>query len=396
MLALVKKSWRLLVIAQILLALLYTLPLFSNQLLIGSDFISFYTGWSIVRDREGSRLYDLELQEAYEARSWGSQGRPFTFRLLPFVNPPHAAVILMPFALLSYQASANAFLLFNSLIAVWILFRLWQFSSEWTPHSRLLLVTTILGTEVFWYGLATRTLTLIVFACLCEYYKALKDGNDKRAAIWLVAATLKPQLIVFPALIPLITRRWNLLLLGMTFGLIVAIVPSLLLGAHIWIDYVHVLREVSLHGETYGALPQSMNNLRMILSWTMPGTNVLPLVYAALLGGVVILVWLWRKERPFDLTFSLTALLGLFVAPHLNYHDTLLAFLPATIIYDRGRIGSRTTTMVIQVLMMIATFVPPILIFTGASQVLRRTWPMPCIVFLLYLNTLALKRKRLE
>src|ERR1041384_8620829 len=155
MLATVKNPARLLVVAQLLLALIYTLPLFSSELLTDSDFVSFYTGWTIVRNGDGAQLYDAELQRVYEARLGGPEGAPF----LPFVNPPHAAFIFMPLANLSPRSASLVFLALNCLIGFWVLRRLWQLSTGWPRPARVLLITTFLGTEIFWYGLTTRTLT---------------------------------------------------------------------------------------------------------------------------------------------------------------------------------------------------------------------------------------------
>ena len=109
MLATVKNSARLLIVAQLLLALIYTLPLFSTELLTDSDFISFYTGWTIVRNGDGARLYDVELQRVYQAKLWGPEGAPFQFRLLPFVNPPHAALMFMPLSYLNPRSASFVF-----------------------------------------------------------------------------------------------------------------------------------------------------------------------------------------------------------------------------------------------------------------------------------------------
>jgi Glycosyltransferase family 87 len=387
----VKNLARLMIGAQLLLALAYTLPLFSSELLTDSDFISFYTGWEMVRNGDGPRLYDLQLQNAYQAELWGSTGPPFHFRMLPFVNPPHAALIFMPLAYLSPKSAAFVFLGFNCLVGVWVLRRLWQLAAGWSQSARLLLITTILGTEVFWYGLATRTLTLIVLACLIEYYRALKGGRDLGAAVWLIAATIKPQLILLPGLITLALRRWRLIAIVFSLGILIAFGISLGLGFHIWTDYVRLLREVSFHGEVYGASPLLMNNLRMILYRTLPSVVVLPLVYIGLIAGMAATFWLWRSARAFELKFALTLLIGLFVAPHLNYQDTLIAFLPASILYEHTGLKSRGVSRVFQLLLILATLVPAALIFSGYSRTLRWIWPLPLILILIGLCIRALR-----
>lgn len=380
--------------AQVLLALAYTLPLFSAELLADSDFVSFYTAWAMVQDGQGARLYDLELQRHYQTELQITLGAPPNFKFLPFVNPPHAALIFMVLPYLNPQLAAFVFLGLNCLIGVWVLRRLWQLAADWTTSARVLLITTVLGTDIFFYGLATRTITLIVFACLIEYYRALKSHRDVGGAVWLVAATVKPQLILLPAFVPLILRRWRLVVIAVSLGILVALCISLAVGFHIWSDYVRLLREVSTNGAAYGATPLQMNNLRMILFRILPSGMVLPLVYIALIAGMASTFWIWRSDRAFELKFALTLLIGLCLAPHLNYQDTLVAFLPASIIYDHARLKSQHLTKVFRWLLPVATVVPAALIFTGYSRTLRWIWPLPFVLILIGLCVRALRAER--
>src|SRR5262245_9278559 len=266
MLMAVKRSMRLLIVAQFLTAVTYAIPILSSDRLKGSDFACFYTGWSIVRDGHGANLYDLDLQRAYQAPlSDFSQ-----FHFLPFINPPHAALLFMPLSYISARRAVFINLAFNCMIAGWVLYRLWQLSASWTKAERTLLLTTFLATEVFWYGLGVGAVTVLVFMFLIEYYLALLAGHEKRAAIWLIAATLKPQLILFPALIPLAQRRWRLVGVAVSLGLLIFVGVSISLGFHVWLDYLRLLRDVSVHGDVYGASPWLMNNVRMLLYWTLP------------------------------------------------------------------------------------------------------------------------------
>ena len=388
-----KNATRLLIGAQLLLALAYTLPLFSSELLRKSDFVSFYTGWSMVRDGEGARLYDVELQRTYEAGLWTSGSPPPPLRLLPFVNPPPAAVTFTPFSYFSFGIAAYVFLALNCLVAVWVLRRLWQLTAGWERPARILLITTILGTEVLWYGLATRTITLIVFACLIEYYRSLKEGRDACAAVSLIAGAFKPQLIFLTAFIPIILRRWRVVLIAASLGGLIVLGISRGFGFHIWPDYLRLLREVSANGEMYGAFPLQMNNLRMFLYRIAPSGAVVPLVYAGLIIGMVGVFWLWRSARGFELKFAVTLLLGLFLAPHLNYQDTLVVFLPAVIIYDWAREKDELVVKVLQSLIVIATLLPPILIFSG-NRTLRWIWPVAFILILIALGVRALRSEQ--
>ena len=379
---------------QVLLALAYVFPVLqTHDRLTGSDFLIYYTGGAIVRDGQGSRLYDLDLQRDYQAQVLAQEGAHSNFGLFPFINPPHAALLLTPFAYLPPKRAALVFLAFNGLLAAWVLRRLWQLGAGWSRAERIILLTTVVATEVFWYSLGLGTMTVLVFACILEFYLALNAGRDTRAAIWLIAATIKPQLILLPALIPLALRRWRLIGVAVSLGLLVGFIVSLILGFRIWLDYLRVIREVSAHGETYGALSVLMNNLRMILYWTVPPQAILPLVYLALLAGVIVVFWLWRSARDFGLRFAFTILLGMFLAPYLHYQDTLIAFLPAALSYNFARDNRPKLLPVFQVLALTATFVPAALIFSPYNRPLGWIWPVPFIIILTVMCVLALRRK---
>jgi hypothetical protein len=393
----VNSSRRLLIAAQLLVAIAYALPVLTiADRLTGCDFLIYYTGGGIVRDGQGSRLYDLNLQTVYQAKALGLESSDPSFGLFPFINPPHAALLLTPFAYLSPRAAASIFLAFDCLIAAWVLYRLWQLAAGWSRGEQILLLTTVLATEVFWYGLGLGTMTVLVFACVLEYYLALRAGRDTRAAIWLIAATVKPQLILLPALIPFAQRRWRLIGVAMGLGLLVGLSVSLVLGFHVWLDYLRVLREVSAHGETYGALSTLMNNLRMILYWIVPPQALMPLVYLALFAGVVGTFWLWRSSREFELRFALTVMLGLFLAPYVHYQDTLVAFLPAALSYDFVRSKRPKFLPVFPVLVLAATFVRPALFVARQNRPLGWIWPLPLIVILAIVSAIALHWQKAE
>ena len=65
-----------------------------QDLLWRADFTAYYTGAAMIRDGIGRRLYDLDLQTAYQQRILGQ--RSFLGGLLPYNSPPHLALLLVP------------------------------------------------------------------------------------------------------------------------------------------------------------------------------------------------------------------------------------------------------------------------------------------------------------
>jgi len=181
----------------------------------------------------------------------------------------------------------------------------------------------------------------------------------------------------------------------MGLGVLVALCVSLLLGFHIWFDYFRLLREVGAHGQSYGASPLLMNNLRTILYRALPTAAVDPVVYVALLGSAVGVFWLWRSVRDFDLRFALTVLVGLIVAPHLNYQDTFVSILPAVITYDFAQRKKPRLLPWLRLLIPASTILPALLIFTG-SRTLRWIWPLPLMLILLGVCARALRKDKTD
>ena len=130
----------------------------------------------------------------------------------------------------------------------------------------------------------------------------------------------------------------------------------------------------------------------MILYWTVPSSAVIPLVYLALLAGALGICWLWRSDSDFGLRFSFTLLLSLLLAPHLNYQDTLVAFLPAALGYDFVRKKRPKLVPVFQLLVLAATFVPPLFIITRYDRLLGWVWPLPLMMILAAVCALGLRR----
>jgi hypothetical protein len=382
---------RLLLAAQLVIAAMFAAPVLSGDPLTYNDILSFYTGGSIVRDGQAGKLYDLDLQAVYQAKAFELESSDPRYGLLPFMNPPQVALIFTPLAYLSPKAAAAVYLALNCLIAAWVLRRLWLLAARWSRNEQMLLVTTTLAMDVLWYNLGTGTITLIAFVCLIEYYLAMKAGRDSRAAFWLVAATIKPQLILLPALIPLAQRRWRLVGMALAMALLIGLGISLSFGFHIWADYFRLLRQIGTHGEAYSAFPMLMDNLRMILYRTVTSAVVMPLVYLALLAGAISVFWMWRADREFDVRFALTVLLGLFLAPHSNYQDTLVVILSAALSYDFVRRKRGGLVPAFQVFMLTATFLPAALIFTGYFPTLQWIWPVPIIIGLTAVCALCLK-----
>jgi hypothetical protein len=297
-----------------------------------ADFMSFYLGAHIVRDRHGARLYDLDLQRDYQdrlvpERAAGGEG------LLAFVNPPHAAVLLTPLAGLSREGAFFAWsaLQFGLLL---VLFRqLLADAADWSPGDRLLAVVTLLAFPPLFMTFQLGQWSLLGLVCLAGFYRGLERKRDSATAAWLVLGTVKPQLVVVPAVTLLACRRWRAAGLA---GLLLAAwagVTTRMLGWRIWLDFAQAVAHNAWQFGTFGIYPERMYNLKGLLTVLIGPeraelVNGLTTAAFVLAQAVTAVVWL-RPGPPFELRAAVTLLLGLACNPHFNPADALTLVLPA-------------------------------------------------------------------
>ncbi len=313
-----------------------------------ADFSAFYTGWTIIREGRGERLYDLDLQADTQARLLPE--RPADQGLLPFVNPPHAALALAPLALLPRPAAFAVWTILQvgmCLLAGHFLLRLQ------TDHDAGVRTTTLLTALAFpplFMSFQMGQVSLWCLVCLLGFVRALQTGRPLATAAWIAAGTIKPQLMVVPCLLLLGLRRWReLVLLAALLAGWVGL-TTLVLGPRCWLDYLALLR---FHGRQFGTSgidPLVMYNLKGFLTFLLGAGRadlINSLTVAAWLAGAGLILWLWRDARAaqggdFRGRLALSFLLGVLVNPHLNPTDALVLVLPALLFHEHlGRVARR-------------------------------------------------------
>jgi hypothetical protein len=304
-----------------------------------ADFSAFYTAWTMVLDGQGANLYDLELQARYQQAILG--GRSFEGGLLRFNNPPHVAVLLAPLGLLPRE---TAFLLWTVAqvgMLFWLLRLLSQIAHDWHPRERWLLYSAVVAFPPILNSFFLGTFSLWVTLCLAQFYLLLKQRHDTQAGFWLSLGTFKPQMVLLPGVMLPVARRWHALGTAAAVGGALFVLCSLVLGWHIWLDFLGVLRGTAELFDAAGVDPTIMYNLKGTLTLLLGSEHaaLLNQVSLAALGIVLLLVvWLWRgpwqPDAPaFAPRFALTVLLGLLFSPHLNPHDSFALLIPAALCY---------------------------------------------------------------
>jgi hypothetical protein len=301
------------------------------------DFSAFYTGYTLIVEGRGERLYDLNVQAEQQLRllpDW-----PLGDGLLPFVYPPHAAVALAPLGLLRHPA---AFALWSMLqLGMCLLLGrfLFRLLSDQGAGVRWLTLVSVLAFPPLFTSFQLGQVSLWCLVCQFGFVCALKERRPLAVAVWLLAGTVKPQLMVVPGLVLLGLRRWRELvwfavLLGISGGL-----ATVLLGPGCWLDYLRLLR---VHSQGFGSStvdPLIMYNVKGLLTAQLGDGrhNLINLfTLGAWLASVVLVLWLWRDSGSLDRPdwrgrLTLSFMMGMLVNPHLNPVDALGLVLPAVL-----------------------------------------------------------------
>jgi hypothetical protein len=310
-----------------------------QELFWRADFSAFYTGWVIVRDGQGGQLYDADLQMTVQQEVL--EGRSFKDGLLPYVNPPHLTVSFVPLSLLPRTSAYLLWTLGQLGLLVWLMRLLYRLASSWEVEERWLLLSAVVAFPPMMLTFVIGSFSLLLTLCLLQFYLALKRDDAWAAGFWLVLGTVKPQAVLLLGIMLVAARRWRVILRALLIGAALAIAASLILGWHIWLDYVTLLRSHTGLFDAFGVVPTDMHNLKGTLALLLgndQGSLINLISYLALGGAAMATAWLWwgpwRPEGPdFELRVALTMLLGLLFSVHSNPQDSLMLVVPATLFY---------------------------------------------------------------
>ncbi len=309
------------------------------------DFAAFYSVARALRlgGLEAARqMYSFHFQ--LRAGSFLSQG-PGRVYVEPFVNPPPAAWVVIPFTLLPLQLSFfiwDALLFSLCLIGAWWLGRLFL-----SPRDTNLVVLAAVASYPTYMALGEGQYDLLWPLCLALFASALRQRAVRR---WLprgagaaLIFTFKPDLLL--AMVVPAMRGARRPVLWSTAGVVV-----ILAGMSLFTIGLTGLQE-ALRLESFTLLtrfPPTLDTTILGLLWHLigPGRLSEALATAAIPIGIGLLAWAWWRRPPVsssDWMFALSSAtcLSLVIAPHALNHSLLLLVGPmvwvARALRERGR-----------------------------------------------------------
>ena len=203
-------------LALALLGCAAALLLFALRLQLGNsrslvDFMGFYTAATVVKQGTWSELYDTEIQLSQQQRIFGHREPT-----LVFIHPPFEALVLFPFAYMSYKAAYLSWNLVSLLVLICSLYLLRSSATHFGTASRL-----ILAASMFYPVISTLREGQDSILLLLPYVGALaglKNNRDFRAGCALGAGLFRFQLVLPFLLVFLMRRRWRFILNLSQFG----------------------------------------------------------------------------------------------------------------------------------------------------------------------------------
>jgi hypothetical protein len=302
------------------------------------DFSIFYTAGTILRQGNGSQLYDQALQEAVQA-SFAAGGIANRGSILPYFHPPFEAVFFVPFTLASYF---GAYLLFAALNLAFILSAALLLRRQLPALQSLPPWLWTLGALAFtpiFIALMQGQDSIFLLFCYVMAYVALRRDADFTAGAWLALGLCKYHLVL-PFMVAFLVQRRTRVLGG--FSSVAVALAAVSFAAVDWTGIQsyprfawaseHSMRYVwnNFHGNT--------TNLRGLLLQFVPydmqqPSSVSAFALVALLSIVTLFIanYFWYKAPPRrssdDVGFALNLTATLLISYHTFVQDMSILFL---------------------------------------------------------------------
>jgi hypothetical protein len=306
--------------------------LFVSSQAPGADFSCFWAGVKAALHAP-SHLYDFDYIS-------GLQGWPLgRASVRPFIYPPSALVVFLPFGLAPY----------------------WVDYALWTTATLALMTFGARRIGAPWWFLLV---PYVIFVIYCGQVTFLIGGLGLAGLAWRkrpipagvafgIAAAIKPQLLILLPVALIALKDWKTIAATAVTGLTLCVLSALLWGIQVWEQWLAALGRFQQVVFSTPALVQ-----HALTPYATLQTHGLPGAWAFLLLPVVLAMVWFTFRREASLADRSIALFGgaMLISPYaMNYEATLLA--PAVAIY-LARTGDRAWPGYVVAAMIYATGSP--------------------------------------
>ena len=288
----------------------------------GPDFVHFYTFGTLARNGRIAEAYDWQAFHT-EQVALVPESKDAVY---PPVYPPQAAVVFVPFSVLSFTNALGAWTALTILIYGFVVWRAWQAGRNQLTD-RTLVFAAAAGFPPFWHVVMNGQATILILGACFLAWRALERHQPLLAGCALGLLAVKPQFGIPFAVIVLVHRDWRMFLGAAVSVAAQALVVWLVLGDQAFTGYYSMLPSIVAHADALEPKPFQSHSIRSL-------TRLLPAWAGgpvwALLSGVVL--WrttrAWSGDAPVAVRLGLAILASVLVNPHLIVYDAAILVLP--------------------------------------------------------------------
>lgn len=289
---------------------------------IVGDWISFYTGGTLVRTGDAAHLYSASAQAAVQHELFGAGARTIGYPL-----PVFAAFAFAPLTRFSFLASYLMWMAVNVALLAVLLRLSWRWLDDVPQALRaVFLVCSVSVTALV--VLMNGQVDLFVLAGCAGCYALVRRDRPFAGGAVLAIALFKPHLVAAVVLLLLVKRQWRALSGLAAAGIPLLIVPPLTVGPRLVVGQLRPLFSPSDATTGYGFDAPMMVNIRGTVTSLTNSSNEwlwLPLlaVIAAVAFHVAVRVWIARPALH-PQSWALAFALPLLYSPHVHVQSMVL------------------------------------------------------------------------
>jgi hypothetical protein len=299
--------------------------------LVGTDFVAFYTAGKIILLGRSPELYSLELAHTIQQELYGG----FSFNFNPYLNPPHYALLMAPFASIPYPWAPLIWIGLG-LACLWLSVKLLG-----AEHPTRTFFLTLTWLPVFYAASFGQNafLSLLIFSLT---YFLWKRNHPLLAGLIFSLLFYKPQFLIGIGLLWLLDwrRNWKALL-GLGIGCLIQIILNFWLLPDATQAYFTYALKINTNLMSVEGFPM-WNAFSVQAFWLalLPGFKGLAQALYILCALFFLYFFLkfWKKNRNHQAVMFSAAVTWLVLAiPYIMVYDWTLLLVPAILLWENAQ-----------------------------------------------------------
>ena len=288
-------------------------PRDGTGLIVGRDFLSFWTAGKAAWDPDPARFYDFATYQAEIAPLVGADypGQVWSY-------PPSMMLLAWPLKFVPYFAALALWTAIGPLLFLLAV-------SRWTRDPWLLVAAMLCPAALF--GLMSGQIAFLAAAAILAVLR-LRNTRPWLAGALLGLLTIKPQLGLFFPLLLLAERNWRLIGIAALWAVAITALTALIWGTEVWTAYL--TEGIANHSSVLAQAKPIIAPFMPTVLMNLRGAGVpLPMAEivqaAASLFAAGLILWHFRHPRPEEDWSGNAGFLAaaMFGTPYMLSYDTL-------------------------------------------------------------------------